>query len=248
MIFIPPLVGDTALAQLHRFRPLRRDGFALYSYPFPGHPGAAGRFSLQTAIGATDHHLKSAADMARRHGTGLFGIGCCVATIPLLASVQGASRPPAHLVLLNPVVQFNPAAALMAFWRYSERYAQGPLGRLRSLPTYLESLLPGIAKNRRRFGALRRKRVALPRLLTEVLTDRVLMGVRIVRTAVTCCYGVSDPFRRHLLSEDASDFKAAIRRHCPSVRFVPLEGTHFLAGRGLRHQMRHLICTAFSRP
>lgn len=245
LIFIPPLIGDTALSQLHRFRGLRREGFGLYTFAFPGHPGAGGRFSLQAAIKMTCHHMEKAGDRASRMATPLFGLGCCAAAIPLLAASQAAEEPPRRLVLLNPIVRFAPAAILSAFWRYSRVYSRNPLKRVRSLPAYLEHLFPEISKNSRRFGALYRRRMDLPKLLLEIAADRLLAKVRIENTPVTCCYGQADMLLRQLTPRGEGAYEASIRRHCPRITFTPLAGTHFLVGARLRHRLRRLICTAF---
>ena len=245
LVFLPPLIGDTALAQVHRFRSLRRDSLALYTFAYPGHPGAAGRFSLGAAIGATRHHLGKAAALAARFRVPLFGLGCCAAAIPLLAAVQAGQPPPLRLVLLNPLVRFAPATLLQTFWSYSRAYAYNPLGRLRTLPAYLDHLFPGIAKNRHRFGALERRRVALPRLLIEILQDRLLCGVPLTRTPTLCCYGEADALLQRLLPRGIGSYETAIRRHCPQIVFEPLPAAHFFAAPPLRKRLRGLIRDMF---
>ena len=248
LIFIPPLIGDTAISQLHRFRRLRQDGFGLYTFAFPGHPGAGGRFSLKAATKMTRHHMERARLRANRMATPLFGLGCCAAAIPLLAAAQAAPMPPTHLVLINPIVRFSPTAVLSAFWRYSREYSRSPLRQLRSLPSYLEHLFPGIIKDHQRFGALKRRRAALPRLVMEILYDRLLATVRITRTPVTCCYGEADALIRHLIPQGAKAYEASIRHHCPRSIFKPMQGSHFFTGAPLRHRLRRTITAAFGMP
>lgn len=248
LIFLPPLIGDTAISQLYRFRRLRRDGFALYTFAFPGHPGASGRFSLQAATKMTCRYMERAGGRARRMGIPLFGLGCCAAAMPLLAASQAAPKPPAHLVLLNPIVRFSPPAILSAFWRYSRAYSRNPLKQIRSLPAYLEQLFPGIAKNSRRFGALKRRRAALPRLVMEILQDRLLAAVRIEHTPVTCCYGEADALLWQLIPQGARAYEANIRHHCPRSIFKPLQGTHFFTESPLRQRLRRIITSAFEMP
>jgi hypothetical protein len=248
LIFLPPLIGDTALGQLHRFRGLRRDGFNIYTFAYPGHPGARGRFSLQAAIQATHRHLHRAAALADWLRAPLFGLGCCAAAIPLLAAVQSATALPLRLLLLNPIVRFAPATLLAAFWRYSRERSPNPLHQARILPAFLEQLFPGVAKNRYRFGALERRRVALPHLLAEIAQDRVLAEVRLERTPVVCCYGEADDLLRLLVPQGAASYEAALRRHCPRILFEPLPASHFLRGPRLRKHLQGIIRTVFKPP
>jgi len=245
LVFIPPLIGDTALCQLHRFRRLRRDDMALYTFAYPGHPGASGQFSLRAAIRATGLHLERAALLANRRDLPLFALGCCAAAIPLLAAVQSAQALPVRLLLLNPIVCFAPAASLHAFWAYSRRYSRNPLKQARSLPAFLDHLFPGIAKSRERFGTLERRRVALLHLLAEILRDRLLADVRIERPPVVCCYGESDALLGQILPRGAENYEAAIRSHCPRTIFAPLPAAHFLTGVRLRQRLRRIICAVF---
>jgi hypothetical protein len=246
LIFIPPLIGDTALGQLHRFRVLRRAGFAIYTFAFPGHPGAGGRFSLQAAIQATRRHLQRAAGLADQLGAPLFGLGCCVAAIPLLAAIQAATAAPQRLLLLNPIVRFAPATLLAAFWRYSRQHSRNPLHQARILSAYLEQLFPGVATNRDRFGALERRRVALFHLLAEIAQDRFLDNVRLEHTLVVCCYGKADDLLRLLVPQGADSYEAALRRHCPRILFEPLPASHFLRGAQLRSHLLRLTRTIFT--
>jgi hypothetical protein len=250
LIFIPPLIGDTALAQLRRFRVLRRDGFNIYTFAFPGHPRTGGRFSLRAAIATTRCHLERAASLADQLSTPLFGLGCCAAAIPLLAAVQSALAPPLRLLLLNPIVRFAPATLLSAFWRYGREHARtrSPLHQARSLSAYLDHLFPGIATNFERFGALERRRVALPQVLAEIVRDRLLDEVRLDHTPVVCCYGLADDLLRLLVPQGTASYEAAIRRHCPRVLFEPLPASHFLRDSRLRQHLQNLIGRIFRTP
>ena len=246
LILIPPLIGDTATSQLHRFRRLRRRGMAIYTFAYPGHPGTTGRFSLRAAMLATGRHMETAAHLAGRHKIPLFGLGCCAAAIPLLAAAHAAPVKPTRLALLNPLVCFAPDSLLKAFWSYSRVYSHHPLGRLRTLPAYLDHLFPGIAKNRARFGALERRRIALPQLLVEILQDQILAGVWLAQTPVVCCYGQTDPLLQQLLPKGVMNYEAAIRHHCPRATFKPLPAAHFFASPRLRERLGRIICQAFT--
>lgn len=248
LIIIPPLIGDTAVSQLHRFRSLRREGFALYTFAFPGHPGAEGRFCLQAAAESTRRHMTLAGARARRISAPLLGLGCCAAAIPLLKAAHAAEAPPERLALLNPVVHFSPATLLGTFWRYSHERSRNPLEQARALPTYLEYLFPGIVMDTHRFGALYRRRVALPQLLGELLADRPLIDVRLQRTSVLCCYGEADPLLRELIPQGANAYETTIRQHCPRIIFKPLAGTHQLSGSRLRIHLRRIIRSFFTTP
>lgn len=246
LIIIPPLIGDTAVSQLHRFRSLRREGFALYTFAFPGHPGADGRFCLRAAAERTRRHMALAGARARSMVAPLLGLGCCAAAIPLLKAAHAAQAPPVRLALLNPVVRFSPATLLSTFWRYSHERSRNPLERVRALPTYLEHLFPGIVMDAHRFGALYRRRVALPHLLSELLGDRLLAAVRLERTPVLCCYGEADALLQELIPQGADTYETTIRRHCPQVVFKPLTGTHQLSGSRLRTHLRRIIRSFFT--
>jgi hypothetical protein len=250
LIFIPPLIGDTAANQLHRFRILRRDGFNIYTFAYPGHPGAGGRFSLAAALAATQSHLERAAILADQLSTPLFGLGCCAAAIPLLAAIQAATTPPLRLLLLNPIVGFAPATLLSAFWQYSREHARtrNPLHQARSLSAFLDQLFPGITTNLERFGALERRRVALPQVLAEIVRDRLLAEVRLDHTPVVCCYGLADALLRILMPQGTAAYEAAIRRHCPRVLFQPLPASHFFRDSRLRQHLQHLIGRIFRPP
>ena len=85
-------------------------------------------------------------------------------------------------------------------------------------------------------------------MLTEILQDRALAGVRLARTPVVCSYGEADDLLRLLVPRGAAAYEAALRQHCPRILFQPLPASHFLRGHRLRQHLRGLIRTAFKTP
>ena len=232
MVFIPPLIGGNLAQQVRCFRKLAACGYDLASFTYSGHGKSTGRFSLDVALTDTVRVLDHVRRLCRIEGLPLSGIGSCAAAIPLLYAA--AARPQAFsgLVLINAVTRIRLTSILgslltyyrVIFRRNHRRYTLADVIR-----SYFEFMLPEVVRTQGAFGELAFRRIKPVRIFFEILAWNPLKRLSLDQVPVLCLYGREDRILKLYEAGCESRYRARITRLCPKVRFVPLEGDHFLS-------------------
>ncbi len=232
ILFVPPLIGGNHVQQVRHFRRLVRRGYDLVSFNYAGHGGSTDKFSLEGTLRDTRLILDRTVRISRREGLPIFGIGACYPAIPLLfwaGSPEGRFQ---KIVLINAVLGLSPRAVVRSFLDYygdlrrTHRRAPRVMDALRR---YVDFIFPGVAKSRRGFGALERRRTRMFKTLYDAFALNPLKTIRLPRTPVLCLYSTDDPILNIFDGIVGSDYRAEVRRVCPLARFRVLNSDHFLS-------------------
>jgi hypothetical protein len=184
------------------------------------------------------------------HGEGLplFGIASCYAAIPFLHATDRLFEPVKRLVLINAISRLSVCAIIRSFcsYYYHILFSRNIFPGLRvALMQYADMLFPGIPKNRDLFGALRRKRARVGKIVSEFFTLDPLRDVCLARTP-TLCLNASDDSVLDIFNLGAwSNYQRDIKRICPETEFQILRGDHFFSGSASREQATQLISSFF---
>ncbi len=232
ILFVPPLIGGDYVQQVRHFRrPIRR-GYDLVSFNYAGHGGSTDKFSLEGTIRDTRLILDQAVRIGRRDRLPIYGIGACYPAIPLLfwaGSPEGTFQ---KIVLINAILRLSPRAVVRSFLDYYDdlRRTRRRVPRLmEALRNYVDFIFPDVAKSRRGFGALERRRTRLFKTLCDAFVLDPLQSIRLTRTPVLCLYSTEDPILNIFEGMFGSTYEAEVRRLCPLARFRELRTDHFLS-------------------
>lgn len=232
ILFVPPLIGGDYVQQVRHFRRLVRRGYDLVSFNYAGHGGSTDKFSLEGTIRDTRLILDCTHRIGRREGLPIYGIGACYPAIPLLfwaGSPEGRFQ---KIVLINAILGLSPRAVVRSFLDYYSdlRQTRRKVPRLmEALRQYVDFIFPGVAKSRRGFGALERRRTRLFKTLYDAFALDPLKHIRLTRTPVLCLYSTEDPVLKIFDGMFENAYEAEVRRVCPLARFRMLSTDHFLS-------------------
>ena len=232
ILFVPPLIGGDYVQQVRLFRRLIRRGYDLVSFNYAGHGGSTHKFSLEGTIRDTRLILDQAVRIGRRDGLAIYGIGACYPAIPLLYWAGNPEGVFQKIVLINAILRLSPRPVVRSFLDYygNLRRTRRRVPRLKeALRHYVDFIFPGVAKSRRGFGALKRRRTRLFKTLFDAFVLDPLKSIRLTRTPVLCLYSTDDPILKIFDGMFGSTYEAEVRRISPMARFRVLSSDHFLS-------------------